>query len=193
MTQESKIRSKLSDAFEFTLTLGQLYELFPKFPKASVRRVLSKMKDNKKVKNIDPGSGRWQLIELWNKIRVTKTSEYTNLDKGNIEIDANMTGWISNQQVNLKARTLSSTVKTSTNIELKEQMMDTLQDEFDAPDEVVKIKTRGWEILDKDKDFISKNYKITWDWEMDITSSLGTISRTYEYAGTRKIDEETLY
>ena len=191
MTQESKIRSKLSDAFEFTLTLGQLYELFPKFPKPSVRRVLSKMKDNKKVKNIEKGV--WQLIELWNKIRVTKTSEYTNLDKGNIEIDANMTGWISNQQVNLKARTLSSTVKTSTNIELKEQMMDTLQDEFDAPDEVVKIKTRGWEILDKDKDFISKSYKITWDWEMDITSSLGTISRTYEYAGTRKIDEETLY
>ena len=191
MTQESKIRSKLSDAFEFTLTLGQLYELFPKFPKPSVRRVLSKMKDNKKVKNIEKGV--WQLIELWNKIRVTKTSEYTNMDKGNIEIDANMTGWISNQQVNLKARTLSSTVKTSTNIELKEQMMDTLQDEFDAPDEVVKIKTRGWEILDKDKDFISKSYKITWDWEMDITSSLGTISRTYEYAGTRKIDEETLY
>ena len=191
MTQESKIRSKLSDAFEFTLTLGQLYELFPKFPKPSVRRVLSKMKDNKKVKNIEKGV--WQLIELWNKIRVTKTSEYTNLDKGNIEIDANMIGWISNQQVNLKARTLSSTVKTSTNIELKEQMMDTLQDEFDAPDEVVKIKTRGWEILDKDKDFISKSYKITWDWEMDITSSLGTISRTYEYAGTRKIDEETLY
>ena len=191
MTQESKIRGKLSEAFEFTLTLGQLYELFPKFPKASVRRVLSKMKDNKKVKNIEKGV--WQLIELWNKIRVTKTSEYTNMDKGNIEIDANMTGLISNQEVNLKARTLSSIVKTNTNIELKEQMMDTLQDEFDAPDEVVKIKTRGWEILDKDKDFISKNYKITWDWEMDITSSLGTISRTYEYAGTRKIDEETLY
>ena len=70
-------------------------------------------------------------------------------------------------------------------------MADILEDDFNAVDgfNLIKIKKRGWEILDNDHNFTRSKYNRQWDYDIIITTGSGD----YKFKGERTIEERNVY
>lgn len=190
MTIIITIVEELEDQLDLTQTVKELIEAISEYKPGSIRSALSRGVKRGILERTSRGI--YKLKRVFYKIEVTKTSHYENKEKGNLDVDAKLEGWIRNDMLDLINRTIDKNVKEKTNFELVEQIIEMFEDEFDQTDgsDVIKIQKRGWEILDNDFNFIRSRYDTNWDYEINVTAD---DERDYQFTGVRIIHENDLY
>lgn len=188
MTIKNEIAEYLESVLDFESTPKEIADAIGRNP-SSVRSALSRGKSQGFFSNKQRGV--YILQSIYYKVRITKTSFYGNENKGNVSIDAYLEGWIRYDQLNINSRTINSDVKRKLNEELVEQIIEYIEDDFNQVDGsvLIKIKKRGFEILDNEHNFTAIRYNMGWDYKIDVTTSSGT----YTDKGERRIDESRLY
>ena len=187
MTIITEIAEELEDHLDLTATRMELIEALPHIKIGSLGSALTRGVQSEILERLERGV--YKLNKIYYKIEVTKTSHYENKEKGNLDVDATLTGWMKNDRIDLIERKIDDDVKEKTNFELVQEIIDMFEDEFDQTDgtDVIKITKRGWEILDNDHNFIKSRYETHWEYEINVTAQ---DSRDYTFTGFRIIDEK---
>lgn len=193
MTQLNDIVDWLSNTLDTPVTLEELRDAFPTFAPSSIRRVMGVNTKKGIFERIERGT--YKIKSLYFKIAQTKTSHYENSNKGDVDIDATISGWIRKDKINFKTNNIESTVIENLNAKFIQAIADILTDD---PDFIglgftdIQFSVEGMEIRFNDFDYTKPQYDTHWTIEEIIVS---TSSGDFEIAKNEDtiIGESELY
>lgn len=193
MTQLNDIIDWLSNTLDTPVTLEELRDVFPTFSPHSIRRIMGVETIKGTFERISRAT--YKIKSLYFKIAQTKTSHYENSNKGDIDLDATISGWIKKDKINFKTNRINEAVGTNLNKKFVSAIMDLLIDDDDFTGlgfTELSFSIEGMEIRSNDFDYTKPKYDTQWTIEELIVT---TETDAYEVAKNEDviIAENELY